>query len=155
QQLYAAIVACAPLPALAWSGGSGGWAPWATPPRLSTGPATAPALGQRRPPADAPPAPARVRHTNLPIPLTSFIGRGREVADVTQRMTVTRLVTLTGAGGCGKTRLALRVAEALHDAYPDGVWLASLAPLADPALVLQALATIFGLHDEPGRPELQ
>ena len=78
------------------------------------------------------------RH-NLPTPLTSFIGRERELADVQARLTGARLVTLTGVGGCGKTRLALEVARAVLDRYPDGVWLVELAALADPALVPQTV----------------
>jgi non-specific serine/threonine protein kinase len=93
--------------------------------------------------------------TNLPISLTSFIGREREIAEVTRLLagppSESRLLTLTGAGGCGKTRLALRVAgEALGD-FPDGVWLVELAALADPALVAGAVAMAVGVREVPGR----
>jgi predicted ATPase/class 3 adenylate cyclase len=66
-----------------------------------------------------------------------------------------RLLTLTGAGGCGKTRLALQAAADLVEQYPDGVWLVELAALADPLLVPQAVATTFRLREEPGRPHLE
>jgi non-specific serine/threonine protein kinase len=108
--------------------------------------------------------------TNLPAPVSSFIGRQQELAalrrllrrkpaGLTAREDVAgiptcRLLTLTGAGGCGKTRLALRVAGDLLAAYPDGVWLAELAPLATPALVPQAVAEAVGVREEPGRPLL-
>src|SRR6266849_1510980 len=81
------------------------------------------------------------RH-NLPTPLTSFIGRERELSEVRARLAGARLVTLTGVGGCGKTRLALEVSRAVMDHYPDGVWLVELAALADPALVPQTVAAV-------------
>ena len=74
------------------------------------------------------------------------------MAEVEQLLAATRLLTLTGAGGCGKTRLALQVAADLLEEYPDGVWLVELAPLADPALVPQAVAAALGVREEPGRP---
>ena len=89
------------------------------------------------------------RH-NLPASLTSFIGRERELADVQARLANTRLLTLTGVGGCGKTRLALEVARASLDHYVDGVWLVELAPLADPALVQQSVATVVGARVTAG-----
>ncbi len=88
---------------------------------------------------------------NLPQQLTSFIGRQREIEEVKRLLTTTRLLTLTGAGGCGKTRLALEVAVGLLEAYPDGVWLVELAALSDPALVPQAVASVLGVAEEPGR----
>jgi predicted ATPase/class 3 adenylate cyclase len=103
-------------------------------------------------PADFPPllSPQAPRH-NLPLVATSFIGREEEQATVRRLLTESRLLTLTGAGGCGKTRLALEVAATLVEAYPDGVWLAELAALADPTLVQQAVATALGLREDPGR----
>ena len=89
---------------------------------------------------------------NLPNALTSFIGRARERAEVTRLLATTRLLTLTGAGGCGKTRLALAVAGDLVEDYPDGVWLVELAALADGALVPQAVATALGVREEAQRP---
>lgn len=100
---------------------------------------------------------------NLPLQLTSFIGREKEIAEI-KRLLVplstwekeqrVRLVTLVGSGGVGKTRLSLRVAQELLSEYADGVWLVELAPLADPALVPQTVATVLGVREEPGRPWL-
>jgi predicted ATPase/DNA-binding NarL/FixJ family response regulator len=87
---------------------------------------------------------------NLPTQLTTFIGREREIADVKRLLGTTRLLTLTGAGGCGKTRLALQVASREIDRYPDGVWLAELAPVADPALVPKTVAAALGVLEQPG-----
>lgn len=87
------------------------------------------------------------RATNLPLPLTRFIGRERECDAVRHLVSSTRLLTLTGSGGCGKTRLALQVARDLCDQFPDGVWLIDLAPLADPSLVPQTVASVFGLPE--------
>ncbi len=92
---------------------------------------------------------------NLPHQLTSFIGREKEIEQLDALLGRSRLVTLTGSGGCGKTRLALHVAAELLEAYPDGVWLVELAALSDPALVPQSVASVFGLKEEPGRPILQ
>ncbi len=89
---------------------------------------------------------------NLPGALSSFIGRQREMAEVERLLADYRLLTLTGAGGCGKTRLALQVAGALQDSYPDGVWLVEFAPLADGDLVPQALAAVLGVREQPGQP---
>jgi len=88
---------------------------------------------------------------NLPAQLTSFIGRDAEVIALRQALTTTRLLTLTGAGGSGKTRLALAVAHAIADAYHDGVWLIELAPLTNPALLEQVVATALGLHVRAGQ----
>jgi hypothetical protein len=89
---------------------------------------------------------------NLPAQLTSFIGREREMAEVKQLLATTRLLTLTGSGGCGKTRLALQVAADLLEEYADGVRLVELAALDDPALVPQTVASALGVREEPGRP---
>src|SRR5438874_2249231 len=91
---------------------------------------------------------------NLPVQRSRLIGREHDAAAVRQAVLESEghLVTLTGAGGCGKTRLALQVAAHLVDAYPDGVWLVELAPLADPTLVPEAVAAAFGMHQQPGRP---
>ncbi len=94
------------------------------------------------------------RH-NLPIQLTSFVGRELEISEVKRLLARFPLVTLTGAGGCGKTRLALQVATALSEGvaeYPDGVWLIELAPLSDPALVLPTVAASQDLREVPDRP---
>jgi predicted ATPase/DNA-binding XRE family transcriptional regulator len=91
---------------------------------------------------------------NLPLQLTSFIGRSKELADVELLLSASRLVTLTGPGGCGKTRLAIQMGMALVREYPDGVWLIELAPLADPALVPQTVGAVLGIREEGGRPIL-
>jgi predicted ATPase/class 3 adenylate cyclase len=92
---------------------------------------------------------------NLPRQLTRFIGREREMAEVKRLLGEAALLTLTGSGGCGKTRLALQVAADLLEEYPDGVWLVELAALADPALVPQTVASALGVREEPGRPLLE
>jgi predicted ATPase/class 3 adenylate cyclase len=89
---------------------------------------------------------------NLPIQLTRFIGREAEIREVRERLATSALVTLTGAGGCGKTRLALQVAADVLSDYPDGVWMVDLAALGEPALVPQSVAAALGVREEPGRP---
>jgi predicted ATPase/DNA-binding NarL/FixJ family response regulator len=97
-----------------------------------------------------------VRRHNLPAQPTRLIGREHDVAAVRQVVLDAegRLVTLTGAGGCGKTRLALQVAAELTEAFRDGVRLIELAPLVDPSLVAQIVATAVGVQERPGRPIL-
>src|ERR687887_492332 len=92
------------------------------------------------------------RRHNLPALLTGFIGREREIAEIKRLLLQVRLLTLTGAGGCGKTRLALQVAGELEREYPDGIWVVELAALSDPSLVPQAVASALGLGEAPGRP---
>ena len=92
----------------------------------------------------------RAKH-NLPAQITSFIGREEEVVQITRRLARHRLVTLTGSGGVGKTRLSLRVAEEAREDYSDGVWLVELAALSDPSLVLPQVAAALGLHVKTGR----
>jgi predicted ATPase/DNA-binding CsgD family transcriptional regulator len=92
--------------------------------------------------------------TNLPVQLTSFIGRERELADVKRLVSTSRLVTLTGAGGCGKTRLALRVAGETSDRFEDGVWWIELVVLNDPTLLPQAVLQTLGLPESPSRTPL-
>lgn len=91
---------------------------------------------------------------NLPPRLTSFIGREREKDEVIRLLTRCRLLTLTGAGGSGKTRLALEVASCLADEYPQGVWLVELSSMSDPTLPVQEVAALFGVREEPGKPLL-
>ena len=91
------------------------------------------------------PAPATTGGGNLPRQLTSFVGRERERADIARLLERARLVTLTGPGGCGKTRLALEVAADAVARLPDGAWFVNLAGLADPARVAQAAAVALGV----------
>ncbi|MBV9357694.1 MAG: helix-turn-helix domain-containing protein, partial [Chloroflexi bacterium] len=88
----------------------------------------------------------------LPTQLTSFIGRRRELADARRLLPSTRLLTLTGPGGSGKTRLGLQLAAEVAADFPDGVWFVPLAPIRDPALVLPSIALILGLQDSRERP---
>lgn len=97
-----------------------------------------------------PPSASDRASTNLPQLLQSFVGRERELAEIKQLLPRTHLLTLTGTGGIGKTRLALQAAAEVRDAYRDGVWFVDLAPLADPALVPSALAQVLRV-DESGR----
>jgi predicted ATPase/class 3 adenylate cyclase len=92
------------------------------------------------------PALKSLYRTNLPVPATPFLGRERELEDVVELLSQdgARLLTLTGPGGTGKTRLALQAAGRASDAYPDGVWWIPLAPLRDPALVLETAGQILG-----------
>lgn len=85
---------------------------------------------------------------NLPAPLTSFVGRDQDLAALKDLLAANRLVTVTGPGGTGKTRMALRLAEELAPGYPDGAWLCELAPLADPALVGDAVAQALAVDSE-------
>jgi predicted ATPase/DNA-binding CsgD family transcriptional regulator len=92
------------------------------------------------------------RKDNLPLQVTRFFGRELEIAKLKERLAEYRLVTLTGSGGVGKTRLSLRAASDVLADFRDGVWLVELAPLSDPALVAQQAASSLGLRDDPGRP---
>jgi non-specific serine/threonine protein kinase len=93
----------------------------------------------------------RLPQHNIPLTLTSFIGREAECAAIAELLTSQRLVTLTGSGGTGKTRLAFQVAMGVQNRFPHGIWLVELAPLTDPALVLQAVASVLGLREEADR----
>jgi predicted ATPase/class 3 adenylate cyclase len=92
-----------------------------------------------------------VRPTNLPPLRTSFVGRDRELAEISELMTATRLLTLTGPGGTGKTRLALRVAEDLLERFSEGAFFVDLAPLTDPALVLGEIASTLRILEGTGK----
>src|SRR4051794_4368767 len=89
--------------------------------------------------------------SNLPVELTSFVGRREEVADVTRTLASNRLVTLTGPGGVGKTKLALHVARDTARLYAHGTWFIELAAVQDPALVTQAVFSALGLQDRTAR----
>jgi len=111
-------------------------------------------VGPVAPLDDAPATPAGAPPTNLSAPLTSFVGREREQAEVASLLDAHRLVTLIGAGGVGKTRLALRVAASAAARFPDGVWLVELSALTDPALVPQAVGAVLGHKEQPHRRPL-
>jgi predicted ATPase/class 3 adenylate cyclase len=102
-------------------------------------------------PADFPPVRTLEVPTNLPAPLTSFIGRDRELARIAQLLEDGRLLTLTGAGGCGKTRLAIEAATRLLPSYSDGGFFVDLAPITDPGLVASTVAVALGVREEPTR----
>jgi predicted ATPase/DNA-binding CsgD family transcriptional regulator len=87
------------------------------------------------------------RPSNLPADLTSFVGRRQELRQVKRLLTTTRLLTLAGSGGAGKTRLALRAAAEMSRGFPDGAWLVQLASVHDPLLVTQAVFNALGVHD--------
>lgn len=91
----------------------------------------------------------------IPADLTGFVGRRDEVAEIRRLLSVSRLVTLTGIGGVGKTRLAMCVASKVVRAFPDGVWVAELASLQDPGLLAQSVADALGLHDQSGRDPIE
>jgi predicted ATPase/class 3 adenylate cyclase len=107
-------------------------------------------------PADfPPPRTLDARPNNLPVQLTSFVGREGEIAEIRRLLSRTRLLTLTGAGGTGKTRLALEVAADVLPEFPDGAFFVDLSALTDPALVPSAIARAMGVAEEAGRPILQ
>lgn len=89
---------------------------------------------------------------NLPVQLTSFIGREDEIAEIKQKLKIHHLVTLTGPGGTGKTRLSLQVAADLLDQFPQGVWFIELAPLTDPDLIPQTILSAIGINDQSAKP---
>lgn len=102
------------------------------------------------------PAPAStLAPGNLPQPRTSFIGREQEIEEIRAAVAAARLVTLTGTGGVGKTRLAIRTATELRDELAEDAWFVELTALADPALLPQAMAEALGVREEPGRPLLE
>jgi predicted ATPase len=92
---------------------------------------------------------------NLPVQLTSFIGREQQIADVKRLLGATRLLTLVGPGGSGKTRISLQAAAELLETFADGAWLVELAPLVDSVLVPQAVAGALGIRESGGRPVLE
>ncbi|HEY2630384.1 MAG TPA: winged helix-turn-helix domain-containing protein [Usitatibacter sp.] len=104
---------------------------------------------------DAPSGPATVRHHNLPAQLNSFVGRNAELQQLQQMLEASRLVTLTGSGGTGKTRLSLQAARGMQDRFPDGVWLVELAALSDPERVPLAAAAALGAKEDAGKPLLE
>jgi predicted ATPase/DNA-binding SARP family transcriptional activator/DNA-binding CsgD family transcriptional regulator len=101
------------------------------------------------PPQEEPPDPGK---HNLPAARTTFVGRERAMVEVKRMLAMTRLLTLMGTGGSGKSRLALEVATDLVSAYPDGVRLVELAPLSEPSLVTQVVCGTLGVREQPNRP---
>ena len=91
---------------------------------------------------------------NLPMQLTTFIGREREIAEVKQELELHRLVTLTGSGGTGKTRLSLQVAADLLEKFDHGVWFVEFAMLFDPDLITQTIISTLGIFEQKGKPPL-
>ena len=103
-------------------------------------------------PAGNPVAANEVRSSDaLPRPLTSFVGRESDLAEYARLLEHTRLLTLTGVGGCGKTRLAIELARSVLPLFPDGVWFVDLAPVAAPERVALTVATTLGVREEPDR----
>jgi len=94
------------------------------------------------------------RPNNLPMPVTTFVGRERQIGEIKARLAVSRLLTLTGPGGTGKTRLSIRVAEELLDEYRDGCWFVALDALRDADLVPSAIASALGVRVPGDRPAL-
>src|SRR5262249_24176494 len=92
---------------------------------------------------------------NLPAQTTSFIGREKEIGEIKQALSGYRLVTLTGSGGTGKTRLSLQVAASLLAGSADGIWFVELAPLTDPDLIPQTILYLFGIAEQAGQTTVQ
>jgi predicted ATPase/class 3 adenylate cyclase len=90
-----------------------------------------------------------ILRNNLPLQLTSFIGRGRELEEITKLITNNRIVTLTGSGGTGKTRLSMEVGSQLLASFANGVWLIELAPLTDASQIIPATAQVLGVQEHP------
>ena len=93
-------------------------------------------------------APTRKANHNLPVQFTSFIGREDEIAEIQNLLSEAPLLTLTGSGGAGKTRLAHEIGASNLDAYPDGVWFVGLAPLSDPRLIVEEVSSVLGVGEE-------
>jgi len=92
---------------------------------------------------------------NLPVQLTSFVGREDQIAELKQELETHRLVTLTGSGGTGKTRLSLQVASELLEKFDHGVWFIELAPLTDPDLIPQTILSAIGISEQPNKTPLE
>ncbi len=93
--------------------------------------------------------------TGIWTPLTSFVGRANDLAELTRLLEDSRLVTVTGPGGVGKTRLAAELARRVQDRFPDGVWLVELSAAADAAQVAAEVMSVLGVQQDPGRPPLE
>jgi predicted ATPase/class 3 adenylate cyclase len=110
-----------------------------------------PALRESFPPLRA----LEATPNNLPQQATRFIWREKELAELNRLLAGSRLLTLTGTGGCGKTRLSLQAAGESLERYADGAWWVELAPLSEPGLLAQTVATVLGLKEQPGTPVRQ
>jgi len=107
-------------------------------------------------PADFPPLKTLdVYSHNLPTQLTSFIGRDHEISEITKLITEHRVLTLTGSGGTGKTRLSLQVAAELLEKFDHGIWFVELAPLADPDLIPQTILSAIGINEQAGKTPIE
>src|SRR5579883_1461663 len=113
------------------------------------------AHGRALQPTGPPPRATPQVATNLPAPVSDFIGRETELRELRELLRGKRLITLVGTGGIGKTRLGLEAARGTLEEFPDGVWLAELAPLTDPDLVASAVNTALGLQSGAGRWTLE
>ena len=113
------------------------------------------AMSGARTPTPMPGQRESVVPTNLPKQRTSFVGRVRELAECARLVGETRLLTLTGVGGCGKTRLGMRLAESLLEAHPDGVYWVDLAPVSEESRLPVTLASVLGVQDEAGKPLIE
>jgi len=105
-------------------------------------------------PVGEPPSAAEARRHNLPRPLTSFIGHEDDLAEYVKLLEQVRLLTLTGIGGCGKTRLAIKLAERVLPSFPDGVWFVDLAPLSDAERVPLTVASTLGIRKRADQPRI-
>ncbi len=101
-----------------------------------------------------PPRSLDARPNNLPTQLTTFVGRDKELAEAVTLLGATRLLSLTGPGGTGKTRLSLQIAAAAADEFPDGIWFVPLEPVREPALVIPTVARALGVADSRNRPAI-
>ena len=107
-------------------------------------------------PSDFPPLNTqKILDHNLPAKLTSFIGREREIGEAKTKLADSRLLSLIGPGGTGKTRLSIQLGGELLAEFPDGIWMTELAPISDSALIPPAIASVFGLRESPERPLIE
>lgn len=95
------------------------------------------------------------RQNNLPVYLTKFIGRKKEISDLKILISGSRLISLTGPGGTGKTRLAINLLSGLLDEYENGIWLIELSPIANPEIIVNEISAVFGLKEDPGTDLLE
>ncbi|PYX72408.1 MAG: hypothetical protein DMG78_12405 [Acidobacteria bacterium] len=105
--------------------------------------------------AGEPPSAPEARRHNLPHPPTSFIGHEDDLAEYVELLEQVRLLTLTGIGGCGKTRLAIALAERVLPSFPDGVWFVDLAPLSDAERLALTVTTTLGIHKRADQPHVE